>query len=137
MKTNCSAVETCQEAGPHLMKGVGQRKGLFWAPPSGLHSFGPRHGWWDRGFWCERPTMGLTLRLGAGGIFVVAGGRERLDCFFMLSLYRFTAARHPRKTQLFVPLLRRGASGLVVTQDQVLEVLRAVRSPSSSSMPRS
>lgn len=84
--------------------------------------------------------MGLTLRLGAGGIFVVAGGRERLDCFFMLSLYRFTAARHPRKTQLFVPLLRKGASGmagLVVTQDRVLEVLRAVRSPSSSSMPRS
>lgn len=48
----------------------------------------------------------------------------------MLSLYRFTAARHPRKTQLFFPLLGRGASGMagsVITWDRVLEVLRSIR----------
>jgi hypothetical protein len=54
--------------------------------------------------------MGLTLRLGAGGTSAVAGGRERLtDCFFILSLYRFTAARNSRKHQLFLPPAQYGS----------------------------
>lgn len=42
---------------------------------------------WDRGFWCERPTMGLTPRLGAGGISAVVGRRESLTAS---SCYGFT-----------------------------------------------
>lgn len=29
---------------------------------------------WDRGIWCERPTMALALRLGPGRISAAAGG---------------------------------------------------------------
>lgn len=81
----------------------------------------------EKGIWYERPTMVLALRLGPSGISAAAGGRVGLTPSVMLSLSRFTTARHPRKPKLLFPLSRgkhQECLASAVTWDQVLEELR-------------